>query len=460
MSPETSPRSFGNSSPRAPSTLPSASLLTPRLTDAIPHRPTVKQAAFLLLDQREALYGGAAGGGKSEALLMAALQYVDAPGYSALILRRRISDASLPGALLERARQWLDDRAHWKESERTFTFASGAKLSFGYLDHPMDRFRYQSSEFQFIAFDELTQFTEAEYTYLFTRLRKRSDRPVPLRMRAASNPGGVGHEWVRRRFLVEGRASGRIFIPASLDDNPYLDRGAYAANLAELDARTRDQLLHGDWNTQDDGLLSYEDVVACEADSLWPKGRPPAGSRPELYVGVDVGRTRDLTVVWTWERLADVLWCRDLCVLSNAPFREQKEAILARLGPFVVRAAVDQGGVGRQLAEELQAERPGVVEGVVLGRRVQGTLAQRMLVAFRERRVRIPSDPALRTDLRLVRRPRVVGGRNSIETDRNDESHGDRFWAAALGLDAAVAVADAYRDPPAALPRSARPRGP
>ena len=123
--------------------------------------PTAMQAAFLLDWSREALYGGAAGGGKSSALLMAALQPIEVPGYAAIIFRRTLTDLKLPGGLLDRARQWIGTRARWSADEHTWTFPSGATLSFGYLDNTDDHLRYQGAEFQYIAFDELTQFRGA-----------------------------------------------------------------------------------------------------------------------------------------------------------------------------------------------------------------------------------------------------------------------------------------------------------
>ena len=89
----------------------------------IPHRPTTKQAAFLALTEREALYGGAAGGGKSDALLMAALMFADVPGYAAILFRRTFADLALPQALMARAHEWLQGTdAHWNERDKTWTF--------------------------------------------------------------------------------------------------------------------------------------------------------------------------------------------------------------------------------------------------------------------------------------------------------------------------------------------------
>jgi hypothetical protein len=172
-------------------------------TGYIPHKPTPKQLAFLLLDNQEALYGGAAGGGKSDALLMAALQYINVPGYSALLLRRSYTDLSLPGALMDRAKAWLlPSGARWRDGLKTWEFPSGASITFGYLEKPGDEYRYQSTEFQFVGFDELTQFTEAQYRYLFSRLRRPYAVDVPLRMRSA---GGQ-----RREYYLSLRHQGAI----------------------------------------------------------------------------------------------------------------------------------------------------------------------------------------------------------------------------------------------------------
>ena len=211
--------------------------------------PTARQWAFLKAEERECLFGGQVGGGKSEALLMGALQYVEFPGYAALILRRTYADLALPGALMDRAYEILGPTvAHWSESTKTWTFPEGGTITFGYLETDKHKYRYQGSEFQYIAYDELTQFPEPSYTYLFSRLRRTTDIEVPLRMRSGSNPGGEGHQWVYERFIV-GRKSNRLFIPAGLRDNPYIDADEYTESLAELDDITRKQLLEGLWIT-------------------------------------------------------------------------------------------------------------------------------------------------------------------------------------------------------------------
>lgn len=266
----------------------------------IPHDPTEKQAEFLLLPVLEAFYGGAAGGGKSEALLMAALQYADTPGYSALLLRRTYADLALPGALMDRAQEWLAGTgARWSDKEKTWHFPSGATLTFGYLEHENDKYRYQSAEFQFIGFDELTQFTETQYRYLFTRLRRLKGAKVPLRMRSASNPDGEGLDWVRQRFIVEGTSKGRVFIPAKLEDNPYLDAEEYERSLAQLDPVTRARIRHGDWSVRPPGKKFrrewFEVVDVTPADMrrvrYWDLAatEPKPGKDPDWTVGALVG---------------------------------------------------------------------------------------------------------------------------------------------------------------------------
>jgi predicted phage terminase large subunit-like protein len=231
----------------------------------IPHSPYPKQLAFLSLECEEALYGGAAGGGKSDALLMGALAYCDIPGFSSIIFRRTIADASQPASVLSRAKEWLSPfiatgEVKYRPNTHTFEFSSGAVLCIGYLKAEGIQSRYQSSEYQYIGFDELTHFYEDEYVYLFSRLRKNVDSPnIPLKMRSATNPGGTGHVWVKNRFqITKEEETGRYyganedapFIPATILDNPSIDP-QYLLTLDKLGKVERERLKNGDWDVID-----------------------------------------------------------------------------------------------------------------------------------------------------------------------------------------------------------------
>ena len=276
-------------------------------TDYIQSEPTRRQMLFLSCPHREAMYGGSAGSGKSEALLMAALQYVDQPNYAAILFRRTYADLALPEALMDRADDWLQGTAAvWRGQDRRWDFPSGATLSFGYLDAKNDRYRYQSAAFQFVGFDELTQFREKDYRYLFSRLRRLEGSQVPVRMRSGTNPGGIGHEWVKRRFVDGNNTDDRVFVPALLTDNPHLDSEAYADTLAELDPVTKRQLLRGDWEARAEGNMFrvgyFTGVEAREVPDegmVWCRfwdfaGTAATGDEAQAYTaGVLIGRDRE-----------------------------------------------------------------------------------------------------------------------------------------------------------------------
>lgn len=219
----------------------------------------------------EALFGGAAGGGKSDALVIEALRQVDIPHYKGLIIRKTYPQLR---ELIDKSMNYYKrayPRARWNNTEHTWRFPSGAKIIFGAMQHTQDRLNYQGQAYDYIAFDELTHFTQEEYMYLFSRCRPNGKGTVCY-IRATTNPGGIGHGWVKDRFISAappmttiwseqsftdldgkqhtGRRS-RIFVPSSVFDNKILleNDPDYLLNLAALPAAERNALLYGDWDT-------------------------------------------------------------------------------------------------------------------------------------------------------------------------------------------------------------------
>lgn len=329
-------------------------LLTPKLTKYIPYEPTVKQRAFLLMnDTKEVLYGGAAGGGKSIAQLMGALQFVDIPGYSAILFRKTYADLSLPGALIDVSKQWLmpfveRKEVKWSEKDKQYTFPSGATLSFGYLESDNDCYRYQGAEFQYIGMDECTHISPANYRYMFSRLRKTKDLQVPLRFRATCNPGGMYGEYYYQRFFVEGKENGRIFIGAGLNDNPYLDAEAYREALAELDPIEREQLLNGNWEIKASG-----DLLDRQWFQVVPHHEIPSAASHVRYwdfAGTDPAKRKgrnkrepDWTVGFKMAHYQGMYWIEDIVRIQKKPHEiEQLVKATAQLDGYSCAVRLEQ----------------------------------------------------------------------------------------------------------------------
>ena len=235
------------------------------------------QAEFLESPERDVLYGGAAGGGKSYALLADVLRDVGNPNHRGLLLRRTLPELT---ELIDKSRQLYTKAvpgAVFKQAKSTWEFPSGAKIWFSYVDDDRDVTRYQGQAFNWIGIDEITQYpTPYVWNYLRSRLRS-TDPKLGLYMRCTANPGGVGGWWVKKMYIdpsPPGQAfwakefdtqktiryptghskAGeplflKKFIPARLTDNPYLAiDGQYEAMLLSLPEVERKRLLEGDWD--------------------------------------------------------------------------------------------------------------------------------------------------------------------------------------------------------------------
>jgi phage terminase large subunit-like protein len=245
---------------------------------AMPMKPTPRQAEFLKLNCEEALYGGAAGGGKSEALLMWLAEGIHIPTYSAIIFRRTYKQLtkSNDSLVAKSFRLYKPLGGDWNSTRMQWRFPSGAIIEMGALEHLNSIYDYQGPAFHRIAFDELTQFQEEQYLYLFSRIRAVQGFPVRMGMRASANPGGIGHAWVKQRFINEEslamlrgldfrqpsppgtvywNSPDRAFVPARLADNPWLKFDEYVKSLGHLSPVTRERLLNGDWSVIEDALV-------------------------------------------------------------------------------------------------------------------------------------------------------------------------------------------------------------
>ena len=236
------------------------------------------QTQFLAASEREVFYGGARGGGKSYAMLIDPLRYCHKENHRCLLLRRSMPELRDMINHSQRLYSRAFPGAKWREQEKEWRFPSGARIEFGYAENLTDVLRYQGQSYTWIGIDELPQYPTPEiYNFLRSSLRS-VDPEIPVYMRATGNPGNIGSLWVKDMFVdpaepgkkfdviidtVAGQKKiTRRFIPAKLQDNPYLmQTDDYLVMLSSLPEVQRKQFLEGDWSAFEDCAFPEFDVV-------------------------------------------------------------------------------------------------------------------------------------------------------------------------------------------------------
>ena len=275
--------------------------------------PTGKQREFLGASYDEVLYGGSAGGGKTDAMLIDMLglgqNALNWSRYRAILFRRTFPEL---GELVDRSREIypaIFPGAVYVSSEHEWRFPSGAKIMFGYMDKDEDRFRHQGNEYQWVGWDELTHWaTPVCYKYLQSRTRSINPQ-IRCFTRATTNPGGRGHAWVKKYWQIPNDGHGtkfahvekigkhkavtfRQFIPARLEDNPYLRDSGYRDMLLRMPDNERKKLLDGRWDVVEGQFFTIWDptkhiVKPFEIPKHWPRWR-----------AMDWGSTKPYSVGW------------------------------------------------------------------------------------------------------------------------------------------------------------------
>lgn len=371
-----------------------------------------RQAEFLGLDCEEALFGGAVGGGKTETLLRWLEEGVVTPGFSGLFLRR--THAQVEGsatAPIERSRRFfMPHGGIYNASKHWWTFPNGASVRFGHMQHEKDKFNYDGHEFHRICFDQIEQFSETQYQYMFSRLRRTIDYPIRCGVRSAANPHGGS--WVKRRFVTQEAIDtlkgytardpsppgmmftapcGAIFCPSRIADNPSLEVAEYIERLrSKLGATLAAQLANGDWSAVEGAVIDPNHLryyrtrnrmiepLARSGDGL---GRIIDAQYCQRFATIDTagtsrqlgqedrGREPSWSVVAIWDYCPETQWLFLRHIWRRrVGWVELKDRIPEVLNAWDVRLVkLEDAHYGRPLADELMGFDVQLVKPQVAG---------------------------------------------------------------------------------------------